>query len=237
MSLKFHTVIACVLILLFSSCSSETKKDNVENTNVTPSTTTALKTSKLSTDKVKKKGYDIGNVVRDFELENIDGSMVSFASFGPSIKGITVVFTCNSCPYAVMYEDRLVEISERAKKAGYPMLAIMPNDLDIKPNDNLEAMKKRAQEKGFKFPYVIDKKQEIFPMFGATKTPEVYILNKTDKGFVVAYHGAIDDNHEDPKAVKVNYIDNALKYLREGKKIDPTRTKAIGCSIKVKKEK
>ena len=87
----------------------------------------------------------------------------------------------------------------------------------------------------FDFAYVIDSKQEIFPLFGATKTPEVYVLDKTAEGFKVAYHGAIDDNHEEPAAVKVNYITNAYDALAKGQTVDPGSTKAVGCSIKVKK--
>ncbi len=182
-----------------------------------------------------KEGYQIGDVVEDFSLENVDGKMVSLASLGADVKGATVVFTCNTCPYAVMYEDRLVELSKKAQAAGYPIVAIMPNDLTIKPNDSLEKMKERSDEKGFDFPYVIDADQSIFPKFGATKTPEVYVLNKTDKGFVVAYHGAIDDNHEEAEAVQVKYVEKAYDALGKGEAIDPATTKAIGCSIKVQK--
>lgn len=201
----------------------------------TTADTNSTETATLVKDKPKAaEGYKIGDVVKDFSLENVDGKMVSLASLG-EVKGATVVFTCNTCPYAVMYEDRLVELSKKATAAGYPIVAIMPNDLSVKPDDSLDKMKERSEAKGFDFPYIIDATQEIYPQFGARKTPEVFILNKTDEGFVLAYKGAIDDNHEDASAVKVNYVEDAYGALGKGEKVDPSTTKAIGCSIKVKK--
>ncbi len=226
--LSLFFILFCFSSLMIS-CSGDatTKEDPTVNESPTK--------PKEEKKKKEKEGYKVGDLVEDFELQNVDDKMVSLASLGEEVKGATIVFTCNSCPYAVKYEDRLVEISQRATKAGYPVIAIMPNDLEIKPDDSMDNMKKRAQEKGFDFPYVIDAEQKVFPKFGATKTPEVYVLNKTEEGFKVAYHGAIDDNHDDPKAVKVNYIDNAFAALKEGKEVDPGATKAIGCSIKCKK--
>lgn len=225
MSLLF--IMVCFASIL-TSCGS----NDAATTDTTTETTTPVKEKKK---KAAKKGYGIGDIVKDFSLENVDGSMVSLASLGEDVKGATVVFTCNTCPYAVMYEDRLVELSAKAKAAGYPIIAIMPNDLEIKPGDSLEKMKERAEEKGFDFPYIIDAKQEVFPQFGATKTPEVYILNKTDEGFQVVYNGAIDDNHEEPEAVEVKFVEDAYGALGKGEAIDPEKTKAVGCSIKVKK--
>ena len=109
----------------------------------------------------------------------------------------------------------------------------MPNNTEVKPGDNLAAMKARAKAKGFTFPYLMDKGQEIYPQYGATKTPHIYILEKTKKGNVVKYIGAIDDNYKDPEAVKERYVEDAVDALLAGKEIKTTETRAIGCSIKV----
>ena len=220
--------LALCFTTLLVSCGGDATVTNDATTDVVA---TEVKEEK----KPAKTGYQIGDIVKDFSLKNTDDSMVSLASLGEEVKGATVVFTCNTCPYAVMYEDRLVELSKKAQEAGYPIIAIMPNDLTVKPDDSLEKMKERAKEKSFDFAYVIDEKQEIYPLFGATKTPEVYVLDKTADGFKVAYHGAIDDNHEDAAAVKMNYVVNAYKAIGKGEAVDPGATKAIGCSIKVKK--
>ena len=179
-----------------------------------------------------KEGYKIGDIATDFKLENIDGSMVSLSDFNEA-KGFIVIFTCNTCPYAVAYEDRIEALNKKYASKGYPVIAIMPNNTDVKPGDNMEAMQKRAKEKGFTFPYLIDKGQKIYPQYGATKTPHVYVLQKTKKGNIVKYIGAIDDNFQDANAVKTRYVEDAVNALLSGNEIKVKETKAIGCTIKV----
>lgn len=176
-------------------------------------------------------GYKIGDVVEDFSLKNIDGKIMSLSDF-KNAKGFIVIFTCNTCPYAVKYEDRIIELDKKYAKKGYPVIAIMPNNTDIKPGDNLQAMKARAESKGFTFPYLIDEDQTVYPKFGATKTPHVFVLQNADGSNIVEYIGAIDDNYKDASAVTKKYVENAVNALLEGKAIPETETRAIGCSIK-----
>lgn len=177
-------------------------------------------------------GYDIGDVATDFKLENIDGKMVSLADFKDA-KGYIVIFTCNTCPYAVAYEDRVEALNKKYAKKGYPVIAIMPNNTDVKPGDNMDAMRARAKAKGFTFPYLMDKGQKIYPQYGATKTPHVYVLEKTTKGNIVRYIGAIDDNYKDADAVNQKYVEDAVDALLAGQDVKESKTRAIGCSIKV----
>lgn len=181
--------------------------------------------------KTEKAGIQVGDVAPDFRLENIDGKMVSLKDY-KNVKGYIVTFTCNTCPFAVMYEDRIQALHEKFEPMGYPVVAIMPNDTEMKPGDSMKEMKKRAQEKGFTFAYLIDAKQEVFPKYGATRTPEIYLL---DKDLKVTYTGAIDDNARDANSVTTRYVENAIKSIESGIKPDPSFTKAIGCTIKVKK--
>lgn len=176
-------------------------------------------------------GYKVGDIATDFRLENIDGEMLSLSDF-KNAQGFIVIFTCNTCPYAVAYEDRIEALNKKYERKGYPVIAIMPNNTDIKPGDNMEAMQKRAKEKGFTFPYLIDAEQQIYPQYGATKTPHVYVLQKTKKGNEVKYIGAIDDNFQDANAVKTKYVEDAVNALLEGNEIKVKETKAIGCTIK-----
>lgn len=182
--------------------------------------------------KEEEKGYKIGDVATDFELQNIDGKMVSLSNFREA-KGFIITFTCNTCPYAVAYEDRLEALNKMYAPKGYPVIAIMPNNIEVKPGDNIEAMKERAHEKGFTFPYLIDEDQKIYPQYGATKTPHVYILEKTKSGNIVKYIGAIDDNYQDASKVKTKYVEDAVNALLEGAEVKMKETRAIGCSIKV----
>lgn len=177
-------------------------------------------------------GYKVGDVATDFSLKNVDGKKVSLKDFKDA-KGYIVIFTCNHCPYAIAYEDRIIALDKEFKRQGYPVIAINPNNPAKQKDDSFEKMQQRAKEKGFTFPYLVDEGQKIYPQYGATKTPHVYILEKTAKGNVVKYIGAIDDNYEDEAAVKQKYVENAVNALLKGKDVPVKETKAIGCSIKV----
>lgn len=178
-----------------------------------------------------KSGYEVGDVATDFSLKNIDDKMVSLADYKDA-KGFIVVFTCNHCPYAVAYEDRIIALDKKYKKQGFPVIAINPNNPEKLPADGFDEMKARAKEKGFTFPYLFDEGQKIYPQYGATKTPHVYLLQKTKQGNVVKYIGAIDDNYADEAAVKTKYLENAVDALLKNKEVPVKTTKAIGCSIK-----
>lgn len=189
----------------------------------------ALSAFTINTD---SDGYKVGDIATDFSLENIDGKKVSLADYKDA-KGFIVIFTCNTCPYAVAYEDRIEALNKKYAEKGYPVIAIMPNNTDVKPGDNMEAMQARAKAKGFTFPYLMDAGQKIYPQYGATKTPHVYILEKTKKGNVVKYIGAIDDNYKDAAAVTETYAEDAVDALLSKEEVKVKETRAIGCSIKV----
>jgi peroxiredoxin len=191
-----------------------------------------LLTTLAFTSSISDNGYEIGDIATDFKLENIDGNFVSLSDYKDA-KGFIVVFTCNTCPYAVAYEDRVEALNKKYAKKGYPVIAIMPNNVSTKPGDSMEAMQQRAKEKGFTFPYLMDADQSIYPQFGATKTPHIYILEATAKGAVVQYIGAIDDNYKDATLVNTKYVENAVDALLSGTSVEVKKTRAIGCSIKL----
>lgn len=178
-------------------------------------------------------GYEIGDNAKDFKLKNVDGSMVSMSDFDEA-KGFVVIFTCNHCPYAIAYEDRIIEIDKKYKELGYPVIAINPNDPDVQPGDSFEKMQEHAKEKGFTFPYLFDDGQKTYPLYGATRTPHVYLLNKEKGEYIVRYIGTIDDNYADASKVNKTYLSDAIDALIANKTPDPATTKAIGCSIKKK---
>ncbi|MBO6184962.1 MAG: thioredoxin family protein [Chryseobacterium sp.] len=180
------------------------------------------------------KGYEVGDTAADFKLKNIDGKMVSLSDFKKA-KGFIVVFTCNHCPYAKKYEDRIVALDKKYKEAGYPVIAINPNDPNVQPEDGFKEMITRAKEKGFTFPYLVDEGQKVYPQYGATKTPHVFILHKDGKKNIVKYIGAIDNNYDDPNDVTERYVEDAMDALISGKPVVNSKTVAIGCTIKVKK--
>ncbi|WP_245891718.1 redoxin domain-containing protein [Flavobacterium faecale] len=129
-----------------------------------------------------------------------------------SAKGFIIVFTCNHCPFAKKYEDRINSLAKKYKSIGYIVLAISPNDPEAQPEDSYELMQVRAKEKGFAFPYMLDEGQKIYPQYGATKTPHVFLLGKNR---VVKYIGAIDDNVDSAKEVKGKYWQNTIAALEK----------------------
>lgn len=191
----------------------------------------AFAVNKLSGSGLVSSGYGIGDIAADFSLKNIDGKRVALSDYEYA-KGYIIIFTCNTCPFSVANEKRINALDAKYKNAGYPVIAINPNNPEVKPGDSFEQMKIRAREKGFTFPYLLDEGQKVYPKFGAAKTPHVYLLEKTEKGNEVKYIGAIDDNSRNEREVKERFLENAVNALLEGKEITVKETKAIGCSIK-----
>ena len=179
-------------------------------------------------------GYQVGDEATDFKLKNIDGKMFSLSDY-KSAKGFILIFTCNHCPYAKKYEDRIVALDKMFKNKGYPVIAINPNDATIQPEDGFAEMQTRAKEKGFTFPYLVDEGQKIYPIYGATKTPHVYILKKENGKNIVKYIGTIDNNYENPNDVSEFYVQDAVDQLLKNEAVKTEKTVAIGCTIKVKK--
>lgn len=172
-----------------------------------------------------------GDTAADFRLKNVDGKMLSLADMKEA-KGFIVVFTCNHCPYAIKYEQRIIELDKKFKPLGFPVIAINPNDSAKVPDDSYENMQKRAQEKGYTFPYLYDQSQQVAKAYGALKTPHVYLLSKEKGKLVVKYVGAIDNNYEDASKADRHFVAEAIAEIQAGKNVTITGTRAIGCSIK-----
>ncbi|WP_426492145.1 thioredoxin family protein [Hymenobacter sp. 102] len=178
--------------------------------------------------------YKVGDKAADFRLKNVDGKLMSLAD-NKAAKGYIVVFTCNTCPYAKAYEQRIIDLHTKYAPQGYPVVAINPNDAATVPGDSFAEMQKRAKAKKYAFPYLQDETQQVARQFGATRTPHLYVLTRQGNSFVVSYIGAIDDNSEDAKLVKTKYLENAMTELVAGKPATVSTTQAIGCTIKWKK--
>jgi peroxiredoxin len=178
-------------------------------------------------------GFQVGDNATDFNLKNVDGSLVSLSDY-PDAKGFIITFTCNTCPFSVMYEQRIIDLHKEYAPKGYPVIAINPNDPVKQPGDSFDEMKKRAEEKKFPFPYLVDETQEITKAYGATNTPHMYVLQKESGKYKVKYIGAIDNNPREPQNASKKYIRDALDALLSGQKVPEEKTKAVGCTIKWK---
>ena len=171
----------------------------------------------------------IGDKAIDFTLIGTDSVKHSLNHY-PG-KYAVVIFSCNHCPYVRAWEDRMVRIQTDYVGKGVQLIAINSNDAEGYPEDSFENMKLRAKEKHFNFPYLRDEEQKVARLYGAQRTPEVFLF---DHESTLRYHGAIDDNYDDPNAVKRHYLRNALDALVGGTKASIPETQPVGCTIKWK---
>ncbi len=179
------------------------------------------------------KGYNLGDAIADFRLKNVDNRQITLTDYRDQ-KGLVVVFMSNHCPFAKAYEDRLIALDRKFSPQGYPVLAIMPNDPKVYEDDSFQNMQARAKEKGYSFAYGMDETQATARAFGATRTPEVYVMKQTNGQFILEYIGTIDDSPQDSASVQRRYIDEAVSSLLAGRPVQSPITKPIGCAIKWK---
>jgi peroxiredoxin len=176
------------------------------------------------------KKLNIGDPAPSFaNLEGVDGKTYSLDSFKD--KDVLVVcITCNHCPVAVAYEDRIIRFVNNYagpnSKVGF--VAINVNNLE---EDKLPKMKERAKAKGFTFPYLYDPSQKIGRALGASVTPEFFVFNKERK---LVYMGAMDDSQNNPK---VNYLEPAVEAALKGELPTVKETRARGCTVKYEASK
>ena len=170
---------------------------------------------------------EIGQKGPDFTLAGTDGKVYSLATLKDA-QAVVLVFTCNHCPVAQAYEDRVIELAKSYKEKGVSVVAISPNDPEIVPQDSFENMLKRAEAKEYPHPYLYDADQSVAKAYGATCTPHVFVLDQERK---LAYTGAIDDS-DNARRVREHWLKEALDALLAGKTPDRAVTKQRGCSIK-----
>lgn len=172
----------------------------------------------------------IGDRAIPFNLPGVDDKEHSLNDYAGR-NAVVVIFSCNHCPYVRAWQDRMVQIQADYMGKGVQLVAINANDASKYPDDSFPKMKERARDRKFNFPYLHDETQNVARAYGAERTPEVFLF---DKNSTLRYHGAIDDNYDDPKAVKEHYLRKALDAVLAGKSISITETKPVGCSIKWK---
>ena len=173
---------------------------------------------------------ELGDKAVPFALPGVDDGRHALKDYADK-EAVAVVFTCNHCPYARAWEDRLIDIQAGYAARGVQLVAINANDAKKYLDDSFPRMKERSIEKGFNFPYLYDESQEIARAYGAERTPEIFLF---DKGGTLRYHGMVDDNYDDPAAVRSHYLREALEAVLEGREPSTAETTPVGCTIKWK---
>ena len=164
------------------------------------------------------------------KLKDISGKEVTIAEVKKE-NGVLVMFSCNTCPYVIKNQQRTVAIGEYAEKNNIGIIILNSNEGQRNDDDSFDAMKAYAKEQNYKWPYVIDRNNELADAFGANRTPECFLFNKDLK---LVYHGAIDDNPADAGNVKHRHLQQAINELIAGKEITVKESRSVGCGIKRK---
>ena len=179
------------------------------------------------------KELDLGSILPlgDIKMADISGKDVSLND-AKGKNGLLVIFSCNTCPWVIAWEDRYVELADTYKDKGVGIVAINSNETQFENVDSMEEMQAHAKEQGYNFYYTMDNGSKLASEFGATRTPHIYLFDNKDK---LVYRGAIDDNARKPDKVENTYLADAIDNMLAGSAIDPTTTKALGCAIKFAK--
>ena len=164
----------------------------------------------------------------DFELKSVNEQWITINS-QTSDNGLLVIFTCNTCPFVVMWEDRYKLVEQIAEENNIGLVYINSNYKKRKSDDSFERMQKHAKKMDYQFPYLLDEKSKLANIFGAKTTPHIFLFDNKN---TLVFKGAIDDNYKEIKKVEKFYLKDAIKQLVSGSEITVSETKAVGCSIK-----
>jgi peroxiredoxin len=179
-----------------------------------------------------KGPYNLNDTIENFSLTNaVDNTIVSLTDFSKA-KAVVVVFNSPGCAYCKIYDERLLKLVKEFEGKEVNFIFINPNNPASNPDDSPLAMAKAAKEKGYTFPFLIDNKQKVADNFGATKTPEVFVLKNVNGSFALKYKGAIDDNPQLASDVSANYLKDAINSVLSNSAVKITEKRATGCMIK-----
>lgn len=167
--------------------------------------------------------------VFNFTLRNINGKNVSTQDY-KNAKGFIIVFTCNHCPFAKLYTNRLNDLNTKYSNLNVPLLAINSMDTLLYEDETFELMQQKANKEKFNFPYLQDVTQSVGKQFDAKHTPMAFVIWKENNEWSIKYKGAIDDNGAHPKQA-TSYISIAIDQLLNGKSVSNSETQSFGCSI------
>ncbi len=169
-----------------------------------------------------------GDPAPNFELPGVDGATHLLAEWSGKPL-LLVTFWCNHCPYVQAWESRMIELSRKYGPKGVQFVLINSNDAQAYPEDRFDSMERRAQEKGYPFPYLHDESQEVARAFGALVTPHPMLFDRDRR---LLFQGRIDDDHQHPEKVKHHYLERAIEQALAGQPVVPAELPVAGCSVK-----
>lgn len=164
----------------------------------------------------------------EIKMQDVSGKQATIKDAAKK-NGVLVMFSCNTCPYVIKNEARTKEIAAFATQNNYGVIIINSNEAQRGEEDSFEAMKAYAKKLGYTWNYVLDSKSEVANAFGATRTPEVFLIDANGN---IIYKGAIDDSPGDATKVTRNHLKEAITESAAGKEITVKESRSIGCTIK-----
>lgn len=173
----------------------------------------------------------LGTPAPDFSLASVDAKKYTLASFVGK-KALVIMFICNHCPYVKAIEDRIIQLERDYSVKGVQLVGICSNDPTDYPDDSPANLKKRWQEKDYRFPYLLDESQAVAKSYGAVCTPDIFVY---DEKQLLAYRGQLDNNWQEPSKVTRHDLREALDELLAGRKPASVQNPSMGCSIKWRK--
>lgn len=182
---------------------------------------------------VEIKPIDLGTAIpnADKKMENVsDGKWVSLND-SKKENGLLVIFSCNTCPYVIAQESRIAEVQNMATRMQIGVIMLNSNEDKRTSDDSRDAMKKYAETQKYTAPYVIDSMSVMADAFGATRTPECFLFDKSGK---LVYRGSIDDSPKDETAVKNHYLVDAMTAVSKNNPVTVGTSVSSGCTIKRK---
>ncbi len=164
----------------------------------------------------------------DVKLKDISGKDITLKD-AKKQNGLLVMFSCNTCPYVIKNQSRTLEVCKYALSKGMGVVVLNSNEASRGEGDSYEDMQEYARSQGYQWYYAVDKNNELADAFGAKRTPECYLFDKSGK---LVYHGAIDDNPADGSRVNRAHLKEAINELTAGKDVSVKESRSVGCGIK-----
>jgi len=170
--------------------------------------------------------------VENFQLKDAVSGRSFELDMHKDKKAIVLVFTSLNCPFSKLYEDRIIALQSSFNSEGFVFAMINPHS-GIEEEENTASIKKRVEEKGFKFPFLEDNEQMVTKQFGITKLPEVVVITPSPTGYAISYRGAIDNNPQVAANANMKYLESALSAIQNRRNPSPSSSRPVGCNVKL----
>lgn len=177
-------------------------------------------------------GYRIGDAIQNFTLLNVTNETpISLTDYNDK-KVVVIIFVNNSCPYAKLYEQRIINLAKQFNSSGVAFLLVNSSVSKTDKQETIEAMRKKVQNDQSLYPYLADSTQRLAIDFGVTRLPDAFVLKKMENSFRLVYKGSIDDNPQSAKDVTYFFLSDAITAMINNKSIKVSETRPVGCLLK-----